>query len=518
MKLVSQTPRGITIKEDRIRLGFYVFFTALLILNLWSLMRYPFPFPDEATLTSRAWNYLSTRHAFGVLDEGIVEAYDHYWIVYQWLITFLHSFVLRFLPGPSLAALRGFSLIMGILLLGVSYILARSLCGKNVAYISVLLLASSRAFYHSAHQVRYDILAALLAYSSLTLVVLDTRKRFWVGLAAGMVTGLAVETHLNALIFPPVIGIVYLISSGRSFYKNPSVWGYALGGCVGLIYYLGLHYFPDPQTAVSINALAFGSSKQPPLFSFDGGKILFGFLDGFKLLLVASGSMVFLAPLAIRPLLNLRSREGYILLGGNAVLFVTSGLIMPSKMGHYSIYLAPAFLILVAYYLKIFFTLPWRGRVQDFAMRVLVWGMTLGGVALGISAILPDQYADYQIIQADINSSIRPDDTVMGVQTYWLGMPEVKYRSWELLFQYQALHPGATLEEAVDHFGTTIFVIDPELRELIADNVAPDSPWFGYHLSKQDFDRFIKKRGDLVFYHEYVSRGLYEVYRIEQGL
>ena len=53
---------------------------------------------------------------------------------------------------------------------------------------------------------RLDVLATMLAYSALAIIVCDPSHNFWTGLLAGILIGLAAETHLNSLIFIPVPG------------------------------------------------------------------------------------------------------------------------------------------------------------------------------------------------------------------------------------------------------------------------------------------------------------------------
>ena len=139
----------------------------ILTLHLLTLLRYPPPFVDEAWLVSRAWAFKQTGHQFGQLDAGLGEQFAGIWTLNQWLITVLQSSVLRFFAQPDLLPLRALSLVEGFGLLVVSYWTVSRLSGKTVAICSTLLLALSRIFFHTAHMVRYDILATVLGYSSL---------------------------------------------------------------------------------------------------------------------------------------------------------------------------------------------------------------------------------------------------------------------------------------------------------------------------------------------------------------
>ena len=244
----------------------------ILLLHLLTLMRYPAPFVDEAWLVSRAWAFIQTGHQYGALDAGLGEQFAGIWTLNQWLITVLQSFVLRFFAQPELLPVRVLSLVEGFGLLAVSYWTAARLGGKPVAICSTLLLAVSRIFLHTAHMARYDILATFLSYTALALVVNDRRSRFLVGLMAGVLAGLAVETHLNSLIFFPAIAIYYLIEYRSGIFRKPGAWGFMFWDCYRGRNILGIAYLPYPDTYFKVNALVFSKTQVPPILSWNSVK------------------------------------------------------------------------------------------------------------------------------------------------------------------------------------------------------------------------------------------------------
>jgi len=137
------------------------------------------------------------------------------------------------LAQPELLPLRALSLLEGLGLLAVNYWTANRLGGKPIAIISTLLLSLTRIFFHTAHMARYDILATLFGYMALMVVVNDQRGRFWAGLAAGLLGGLAVESHLNSVIFFPAMALYYLIEYRGAILRRASSWGFALGSVLG---------------------------------------------------------------------------------------------------------------------------------------------------------------------------------------------------------------------------------------------------------------------------------------------
>ena len=477
----------------------------ILLLHLLTLMRYPAPFVDEAWLVSRAWAFIQTGHQYGPLDSGLGEQFPGIWTLNQWLITVLQSFVLRFFAQPQLLPVRILSLIEGFGLLAVSYGTAARLGGKPVAICSTLLLAVSRIFIHTAHMARYDILATLLAYSALALVVNDRRSRFWVGLIAGVLAGLAVETHLNSLIFFPAIAIYYLIEYRNEIFRKPGAWGFALGAAVGAGVFLSLHILPYPDTYFKVNALVFSKTQVPPVLSWNLSRIIEGFADAGFLLLLGSGPMLLLGILAIPLLMRRKTQAGWELLAINITLWLGAGLLFPNSMGHYAIYLAPAFMWLVAEFLVDFFRRPWRARLWNYAYQALVLGVVAGSLALTVELLIPNGYRAYQRAQAQVNTAVLPGDTVIGPQVYWFGLYDHRYYSWELLFLYARFYKGKTLEDAIKHFRPDILILDGNNQPYISDTVDPSDRWYDYRISRKELYEYLDRHAQQVLLPEAVN-------------
>jgi len=461
-------------------------FGGILILHLLTLLRYPPPFVDEAWLVSRAWAFKDTGHQFGPLDAGLGEQFAGIWTLNQWLITVLQSSVLRFFAQPELLPLRALSLVEGFGLLVVSYWTTNRLSGKTVAICSTLLLALSRIFFHTAHMARYDILATFLVYSALAIIVNDRRGRFWVGLAAGLLAGLAVETHLNTLIFFPAFALYFVLEYRFELFRMPNTWGFALGTGLGAAFYLFLHVLQYPDTYFKVNKLLYSKTQTPPVLSGNLQSLLQGFENVGFLLLLASGAMILLSLLAISLLIRRNEKAAWQLLGINITLWIGAALLFPNSMGHYAIYLAPACLWLAAEFLVDTFRKPWQGRPWDYASRSLILGVLVAELALTSKLLIPNGYQDYQRAQAKVDAAVKPGDTIIGSQVYWLGLYDHPYYSWELLFLYSRFYPGTNLEDALQYFRPDILVIDGYVDPYINDTLDPAERWYDYRISRKE--------------------------------
>ncbi len=480
--------------------GFWIglTFVLILILHLWSLTRYPGVSDDEAWLVSRAWAFIQTGHQLGPLDDPGFQSSPGLWTVNQWLITFLQAGVLRFFSAPSLIALRVLSLVFGLGLLGTNFWIAYRLSGKWLAVISTLLLALSRSFFYSAHQVRYDILAAFFCYLSLAIVINNRRGRFLISLAAGAILGLAIETHLNSLIFIPTIGVYLLLEYGRKVFSRAAFWGFASGLGFGAIYYLVLHILPFPATYFNTTSLVFGQTLVPPILSLSAGKILQSFLDTGNLLLVAAGPLLIMIVIAVIFIFRRRTKPELQMLAINLTLVVSAALVIPLKNGHYAILLAPAIIWLAGIGLKKIFAWRTKQSLLRYTTRALTLGVAIGAIALSLVPLQDNGFKYYQNAQAAVNSVVKVGDSIIGPQAYWLGLYEYKYYSWENLFFYPRQVNGATLADAFAYYRPKLMIIDAELNKLIVDNVDPASQWYYNHLSRTELTAYLRDNAQLV--------------------
>jgi 4-amino-4-deoxy-L-arabinose transferase-like glycosyltransferase len=503
----------------------------ILLLHLWSLQRYPSPSADEAWLTSRAWAFQQTGHPFGPLDAGISDQlFSHYWLTNQWLITAIQSLVLRLTVRPGLLALRVLSLAWGGVLLAASGWSATRLFGKSVGYLSVLMLALSPAFFYSAHQVRYDVMASALAYASVACYFAScptsrpgpdtatasrpsTRWRFCVSMLGGFLLALAIETHLNCLVFVPAIGLLVLIEDGSRFWRQPDFWGFVCGGLIGAGCYLIVHVLPSPSDFLYQFRLDIGATHQPPISS-SLAKALQGFGATGALLLVAGSSLVVFVILSVPVLVRLRSKPAVQVLVLNATLIVAAALTIPNKAGHYAILLAPGLLWPAAFFLDHYRRSALGAHPWDYLSRGLVGGVLASFVLISALPLANDGTRDYQMAQSQINRQIRPGDSVIGPQVYWFGLYDHTYFSWELLFLYKRVRPDSDLEEAFAAYRPDVFIIDRSLDILISDSIDPDSRWYQYHLPRAELFDYLTEHAHLEASLPAAGYGPIQIYRI----
>ncbi len=492
--------------------GWLLAYGLVAVVHIWSPLRYPAPFCDEGWLTARAWAFIQTGRQFGVLDGGIVEKFDGYWTLNQWLVTALHSLVLRLVGSPDFIALRVFSLLLGVGLLAVNFWIASRLGGYALARLSTLLLAVSIPFFYSAHLVRYDILATLLGFGGIALYYYRRRWPYLIGFLSGLCIGLAVETHMNSVIYIPAILLLYWMDNRWSTLRRAHFWGFASGGLVGLAIFAWLHVVQYPQTFFEANLFLFGNTQQPLLLGLNSPMLWQrSFTETGPYLLVVASSLLILVLAAIPGLARERSRGSWHLLGLNGALLVAAFFVMPYKPARYAIYLTPVMMMMAAWFLLRFVRQPWRGGWRDYASRVIVWGACAGALALSAAQLQVNRYQDFQQTIGRIEAVVRPGERLIGSQTHWLGLYDHPYASWEVLFLYPRVY-GGTIGDAFAHYQGDILILDRQT--VVLDVVDPALPWYYYHIPRTELLAYLDRHAELLTEFESDSYGYVQVYRI----
>ena len=486
---------------------------ASLALHVWSLVRFPVPFVDEAWLTSRAWAFIQTGRQLGPLDIGLADRYEGAWTVNQWLITFLHSLSLRLFGSPVLVATRAVSLLFGLVLLAAVYSIANRLGSRPFAWLSALLVSVSLPFIYSSHLARYDIVAAAFGFMAIAFCL--ERRGFWTGLLSGLCVGLAFETHLYGVIYVPVILALYFWDDRWTMFRRTDFWGSVVGWMIGALWYAALHLLPYPQTYAAISRLAFDTTRTPPILTFDWREMVNAMSGMGWLLVVLYHLLLVVIVVAVVVLLRRRTQQDQKLLVLSAVLVLAHTFVVRNKFAFYAILVTPALDMLAAAFLFDFFRQPWQGRPRDYVARILVGGLVAGAIVINWSFVSADGSRIYQATQNKINQAVRPGDSIMGTQVYWFGLQDHKYYSWELLLLYQNYAPGSTLADAFNEFRPDIFVMDGHLSHMIAD-LDPQSEMYRKHMkiARADLEAFLNRRAQLVDTFDGGSYGDIRVYRI----
>ena len=151
------------------------------------------------------------------------------------------------------------SLFFGLVLLTAVYSIARRLYGHRAALIAMALLAISGPFVLSSHLGRHDIMVAAFGFGAVALYFTDGKSSLTLkSVLSGLAVGLALDIHLNALIFGPILLTLFLLDYGKKIFRTGRFWGFALGGSLGVLFFVVMHILPYPQTYFALASLGNG--------------------------------------------------------------------------------------------------------------------------------------------------------------------------------------------------------------------------------------------------------------------
>ncbi len=495
-----------------------VLFFWVALFQLWSLMRYPFPFVDEAWFASRAWSFITTGKAFGTLDAGVFDRFPGHETYFPWLPVLIQSLGLHLFPQPELVAVRIISLFFGLGLVIIIYAIGVRFGGRRLGLLSAFMLSFSLPFVNSAHLGRYDIMVAAFGFASIALYLHQKPpKKFWPSLLVGLFALLAFEIHPNGAIYTPVILVLFLSEMGWVTFKSRGFWGFVAGALLGGLFYICLHIIRFPDTYIAINQLAFSATHIPPIMTVNPLIIIRSIVNTRELFVLC----ITLLPVVILGVVDLiirvfkqHTNDDFLLLILTFTLILTYALWIRNQHVYYEIIVAPVLTVVACRFLLNTWK-TWRGHMVDYANRVS-WGLAIVSIGYVVVMVFFNSYAYYRPVQDRISLSVHDGEVVMGPQTHWFGLYKHQYYSWETIIYYERLIPGSNFIDVMDEFRPNIFILDGQmLFNFFTEDENIEDPYVqSLHVPIQDVRGFLKNQAQLVDSFESPIYGPIEIYRI----
>lgn len=520
---LKRDPRpGLILPQERhrnyLRVVTWACFTLMAAFHLWSLMRMPPPFVDEAWFASRAWEMLQSGRAVSSLDLGVVDSYDGYWTAFPWLLPAIQSVSLRVL-GLSLFAARITSLFFGFLLLVEIYWITRNLSNPLAGTLAVAIAGWSMPFVASAHLARPDILVAVFGYAAIGLYLSQENSTVsWRAFLSGLLISLAFDFHMNAAIFGVALCLLYLLDHGWRLVLRGSFWSMLFGATVGLVIYGAVHVVPYPATYFAIMAPDVTVWRPAPVLSGNPKLLVDSVLD--QLLQLAGYGFggffqaLVMGAFAWRMCASLQSHVK--LFRVVIAMTVSMSALVLYKSGLYAILITPSLAMLAG-------SLVSRGidqtrRGDAWAGRACAGALGITAAALIISAqiAMRDPSPDYQRVLNSLQAQVPKGSTIIGSQTYWFALPEERYLSMEMLSYYVRYNPGSSIQDALVAFRPDYLVLDRHHSANIADRVEdlPESLRYLF-IPKAELDEFIGRQAILVEEITTTTFGTISIYRVK---
>jgi hypothetical protein len=285
--------------------------------------------------------------------------------------------VLMKLFGVSVVTALLPSVLVGLGVLAMVYLLGRELWGVKTGLIAALLLSLSGVFFSAAHSARPDLLVTLFLLVALWLVASAAERSYLKLALAGLVMGLSGDVHPNGFLLAPLpLAFWMLLRRPGWAVLWRGVLFYGIGGAAGIVYWLATHYWPQPadfRRQSSLHGLATHGVKildhgVPGAIGLELQRYLNWFwnarghrhlLEG--LFVLAAGSL----------LLWRGGRAGRAIVSVWLLLFLIAAALMSNSFGWYLIFAWPLFALWMARAVELI-ELRWPHFIARGALALLI--------------------------------------------------------------------------------------------------------------------------------------------------
>lgn len=491
---VRSSPSSLA-RNQYVQLGAVLF--ASTAFHLWSLLRTPAPFGDESNLASQALGLINTGRPVGPLQVGTLERIENYWTFFPTLGIWFDSIAIRAL-GLNLFAMRFVSIVFGLLLLAAIYVISTQLAGHRAGIICVLITSISSSFVYSSHLARHDIVVAAFGFGAIALFVTDRRPGFpFRSVLSGLLIALATEVHPNALLYGSTILTLHLVEYGRSALRLARFWAFASTAALGLVSYFTIHVLPDPRRFETFTAVAFGTTKTPPALALDPGVWVQSLGETAALVFALDPFRVPILVLAIVVLARRKTRANAISLALLASLVVGMAALFPYKPTYYRILVSPAAdLVLAGFLAESSRVTEWhRSGYRVIGTVVVVLFLQLSTL-FSLNAVRSDSYADFALTIAGIREATKPGSSLIGDQTFWIGLPDHPFLSFFEFGYYRRLNTDGSVADVFDTYHPDYLIQGPNMDWNVRDTAADLPHWArAVWIPRKDLDAFLEQYG-----------------------
>jgi 4-amino-4-deoxy-L-arabinose transferase-like glycosyltransferase len=412
----------------------------LLVFNLLTLGRIPeIPHGDDGGYASAAYQFWRTGHP-GVPGYRNILGLDKDIFVFGRTAAAVQG-IFMWIFGVSLTAALLPSFLSGVGLIVVTYGLGRTLWDKHHGLLAAVILTASGIFFLASRIARPDLLLALCFISALYLLASALPGRWsWRYPLAGLVMGLSGDLHLNGFFLAPIPLLFWFSLREERFHlRSMSAASYLVGVFLGGIFWLSLHYWPNPEAFTQQIEIFGGKTHGIRVVNLGLWGAIKGeiqrYLSWFWVAKlhrnIFEGLFIFVCGLWM---LILGGRKERALFFAWFFIFGMSVLLMANPFGWYLIYVWPLFVLWIA---RVFLW-AYHTRVRRWAvifLCVLLIG-SLGNLVLWTGkAFYGPSYAE---ISRELRSTIPPGAAVVAGGEWWFALSDRDFTDAQHV-QFQAL-------------------------------------------------------------------------------
>ena len=484
---------------------------AVVMFHLITLTRFPPIFIDESWYSNVVWNWLTTGENADTLHSGMPVTLRWPYLGNLPLLLSFALFDLGFFQA------RLVSWLFGVLLLLLTFIAGRQSFIALTGGLAALLLALSPVYAQASHYARPDIFLAATGMLSFILVNHSIKyDRIWVHFIAGLIIGVSIDIHQNALLYAMGLSAIYLYTYRKSVLRQTATWMFVAGGLVGVSYYLIVSILPNLGDTLNFYRFSFVNSHPIPVMSLNPIVLLESALDEIGRYKFLDNSLDFvLIGASIVYLLIRRQKADMVYLVFVGTVFSSFVLLAGNKHDIYAILLYPYFIIMVA---EVFinFIRSTRDNILGYAFVLTVLALTIFSSAyhLARSAQSSRGY-NYEAITDQIKQVIPKDARVVALPEWWLGMHDYDYKSI-LGLSFYNLSNGYNLVEGLEAIHPDILIVEDDLRGLLVDQgyFIANSGFDLYKMPRTEFQDFLSARGEMILDFRDDWHGRFQIYSI----
>jgi len=420
-------------KKIQLRLSTFVVLVLLFYGLTHSIMLadYPYLSMDEPWVSGPTYHYIQTgefknpahtRLSFSDRNEKVIDPF----FVQQYSLYPAYR-----LLGTGVVQGRIWMAFWGLMTLLFTYKLAKYLFNRNVAAISILLLAIDSLFIYKTRVIRAEPLGTLLAVSSIYYFVLayESRKNFY-AVVSGLLCGLAIFNHPMGGFVALAIIVLTVRNDGWSFFKSPYLW---LAGLFALTVFSGYFVNNDLNDLLRYKNVLDDFNR---VTFRDGNPFVLGLereLDSLKgvyyPLRIVSG-LVVLAVIGISIFVKKKSVNTILLV--MSAFLVWSFIFPPSHIMYY-VYITPYIAILIA--ASVFYKdsdLPGIIKGCKIKRGLIITGIILyigNHLAYTGSVFYRNRNYDYLSIEKSLDKIPEEYNRVLGDYIFWFMLKDRDYVS-----------------------------------------------------------------------------------------
>ncbi|HEY3390446.1 MAG TPA: glycosyltransferase family 39 protein [Prolixibacteraceae bacterium] len=448
------------------------------------------------------------------MNTGSLDQYGYSWLAFPFLGTLPYAISFK-LFGLGLFQARIVSFFFGVILLIAIFFVGWINYGKMTGILAALILSLSQPFIYSSHLARQDIILAamvVIAYG-LSLYALRTEK-WWAHLLSGLILGFSIDVHENAALFIPGLAVVYLFNYQSVLIRKRGTWLVAIGGLIGIAYYVIYHILPSPVSYRLINSYWYETSHYMPILALSFRVILQSLLKEIGSFHFYYNSIDFaLLGASLIYLFARRFKSDISLLLFILIAFFDFVLFQGVKTDYYAILFYPFLMLLIAEMFVSVFRQSHLKMINLGFIAPLLFIFLCNGFIHFERPLDQNKNYDYSLTAGTIRNAIPHGAKVMGSPTWWMGFSDFDYQSNTGLLFYN-FYNGYSLTKGLEMIHPDIIIFDPFMEYILspdrADSILRTEPI----LPLQEFIDFLNQRGKMLLDFENPGDGHIQVFSI----